>query len=242
MRVFAIYSPARSAKSFPVTVEIAGELKRRGYTVGLIKAGDDAGVEAGPFEAVSRASSESTAIYINSGFRLEELLRLYRQDYIILEGFERVAAPKILWVEGEENLIGSDDLVFAVTGRFRKAPSCFNGLPLVEAKDIKRLVDFVEEKVFEKLPDIEGGGCGLCGRDCYGMAADILKGRASRKDCKSSGKDLVEVKINGKKLDMVPFVRNMVASVVKGVLSPLKGFEEGEIEIKIRNPGEAGEF
>ncbi|TYP56683.1 hypothetical protein [Thermosediminibacter litoriperuensis] len=239
MRVFAIYSPTRSIKSFPVTVGIAGELKKRGYTVGLINAGDDAGVEAGPFETVSRASPECTAIYIGGGFSLEELLRLYRQDYVILEGFEKVAAPKILWVEREENLRDfTDDLVFAVTGHFVKAPPFCEGVPFIEVKDVKRLVDLIEERVYEKLPGIEGGGCGLCGRDCYGMAADILKGRASRKDCKGSQNDPVEIKINGKKLDMVPFVRNMVVSVVKGVLSPLKGFEEGQIEIRIRNPGE----
>jgi molybdopterin-guanine dinucleotide biosynthesis protein B len=47
------------------------------------------------------------------------------------------------------------------------------------------------------------------------------------KDCK------VEVYINGKEIPLVPFVNNILADSIKGIVSNLKGYEEGEILIKV---------
>ncbi|MCR4429671.1 MAG: hypothetical protein NUV45_01485 [Tepidanaerobacteraceae bacterium] len=80
----------------------------------------------------------------------------------------------------------------------------------------------IQEKVFEKLPNLGDECCGLCGKTCREMAVDILKGRANRDDCKAA-RGSVEVLINGKSMIMVPFVQNMIESVVKAMLSQLKG-------------------
>ena len=65
------------------------------------------------------------------------------------------------------------------------------------------------------------------------MAADILKGNATRKDCKVT-QESVEVYIDNKPMPLIPFVKDIVESVVKGVLSPLKGYKDGDITIKVR--------
>lgn len=94
------------------------------------------------------------------------------------------------------------------------------------------LVALIQDKVFKKLPYIDSNGCGCCGKSCTQMAADIVSGKASRNDC-ISARNLVKITINNKELDLGPFVEDIVESVVKGLLSPLKGYEEGEISVII---------
>jgi molybdopterin-guanine dinucleotide biosynthesis protein B len=44
----------------------------------------------------------------------------------------------------------------------------------------------------------------------------------------------VIVKINGKQLPLNEFAHSVIESTVKGLLSPLRGYEEGEIIIQIK--------
>lgn len=44
----------------------------------------------------------------------------------------------------------------------------------------------------------------------------------------------VLVEINGKRLELNPFAESVVESTIRGLLSSLKGYEKGEILIKIK--------
>lgn len=44
----------------------------------------------------------------------------------------------------------------------------------------------------------------------------------------------VTVEINGKKLELNSFAKSVIESTVKGLLSPLRGYEEGDISITIK--------
>lgn len=48
----------------------------------------------------------------------------------------------------------------------------------------------------------------------------------------------VTVEINGKKLELNPFAKSVVESTIRGLLSPLRGYEEGSITIVIKNGGD----
>jgi molybdopterin-guanine dinucleotide biosynthesis protein B len=48
----------------------------------------------------------------------------------------------------------------------------------------------------------------------------------------------VTIEVNGKKLDLNPFTKNMIESTIRGLLSPLRGYEEGEITLIIKNGGD----
>jgi len=48
----------------------------------------------------------------------------------------------------------------------------------------------------------------------------------------------VIVEINGKKMELNPFTKSVIESTVKGLLSPLRGYEEGNITIVIKNGGD----
>jgi molybdopterin-guanine dinucleotide biosynthesis protein B len=43
----------------------------------------------------------------------------------------------------------------------------------------------------------------------------------------------VVIKINGKELPLNEYAKNTIESTIKGLLSPLRGYEEGEISIHI---------
>jgi molybdopterin-guanine dinucleotide biosynthesis protein B len=45
----------------------------------------------------------------------------------------------------------------------------------------------------------------------------------------------IEISINGKDIDLNPFVEEIITNTIKGMLSPLRGYEEGKIKIKIED-------
>ena len=48
----------------------------------------------------------------------------------------------------------------------------------------------------------------------------------------------VTVTINGKELELNPFIRSVVESTINGLLSSLKGYEKGDITITIKHGGD----
>ena len=44
----------------------------------------------------------------------------------------------------------------------------------------------------------------------------------------------VIVKVNGKQLPLNEFAHRVIESTIKGLLAPLRGYEEGEISIEIK--------
>jgi len=45
----------------------------------------------------------------------------------------------------------------------------------------------------------------------------------------------VEVSINGKEIELNPFVEELIKNTVKGMLSSLRGYENGKIKIVIED-------
>ena len=87
----------------------------------------------------------------------------------------------------------------------------------------------MEGKAF-KLPNLNCGSCGLETR--YELAREIVKGNRSEEDC-TSLQPTTEVKIDGRPMPMNPFISGIVRGTILGMLSPLKGFKKGKVEIKI---------
>ena len=244
MKVFSVYGISDSGKTTTIENLIKG-LKNRGYSVGSVKeihseafAIDTEGSntyrhkQAGA-ELVTARGMYETDVLFPKKLPIDDILELYTQDYVVLEGVTDSEVPKILCAPDiqqiEEKL---DDTVFAISGVISNEISESRGLPVINAiTKAEKLVDLVEQRVFKKLPNLN---CGLFGRTCQQMAVDILKGVSSRDDCKVT-KGSVEVLINGKKLEMVPFVRDIVESTVRGLLSSLRGYEPGSISINIRD-------
>jgi molybdopterin-guanine dinucleotide biosynthesis protein B len=80
------------------------------------------------------------------------------------------------------------------------------------------------------LPALDCGGCGH--ERCYDMAREIVAGTGSLEDCVSL-QPSTEVRIDGELVPLNPFIAGIVRGTVLGLLSSLKGFKKGKIEISI---------
>ncbi|MGI6343986.1 MAG: molybdopterin-guanine dinucleotide biosynthesis protein B [Bacillota bacterium] len=249
MRVFSVSGSSKTGKT--TTIEhVIRELRRRNFTVGTIK---DIHFEAFAIDGEStntarhrQAGAElvtawglsETDILWPTKLPLSQLLRYYSQDFVIIEGFAPGPVPKIITARDEAEIEARlDELTIAIAGRVANGDlNEYAGRPVVNAlTDVARLCDIIVEQVFERLPDFPAECCGACGTDCTGLAAAILRGEASREDCHLiAGKPLVELTVDGRPIEMVPFVQRILLNAILGVVKELDGYQAGaKAEIKL---------
>ncbi|SDW39777.1 molybdopterin-guanine dinucleotide biosynthesis protein B [Tepidimicrobium xylanilyticum] len=245
MKVFSVVGITESGKT--TTIEnIIKELRSRNYSVGSVKeihfekfAIDTVGSntyrhrEAGSQLVTARGYFE-TDILFQEKLSMDEILKFYNHDFVILEGVTDSNVPKIITAHNEKEILERlDDLVFAISGKISNSLDEFEGLPVINTIDnVEKIVDLIEEKVFDKLPDFPEDCCGECGYSCRQLGALILKGKARREDCVLA-QSRVKLQIGGKDIEMVPFVQRVLYNAVLGVVKELKGYEEGK-EITVR--------
>ncbi|MGP8133626.1 MAG: molybdopterin-guanine dinucleotide biosynthesis protein B [Halobacteriota archaeon] len=159
MKIFAVYGSSKSGKTTTV-VEILKELRVRGYSVSTIK---NVHVEHLVFDVVGkdtwrhwkagaevvglRAPDESI-LMIKRPVMLDELIRHFSSDYLVLEGFRGASLPKILCATDDERV--EDELqsnVFCISGLVSAHLSTYKGVPVINALlNASALVDLVERK------------------------------------------------------------------------------------------------
>ncbi|MGM0367697.1 MAG: molybdopterin-guanine dinucleotide biosynthesis protein B [Actinomycetota bacterium] len=246
MKALSVIGESRSGKT-TVIENIIKELRKRKYSVGSIKeihyrdfAMDTEGTntyrhgQAGA-ELVTARGNEETDILFPKKLSIEEILKFYSQDYVIMEGVLDYNLPKIVCAKSREDIDKLlDSSVFVVSGIIANGLESYNGVPAVDGvSSILKLVDLIEEKVYPVLPDFPPECCNRCGYSCRELGNKILKGEAKRKDC-VIGSGEVQLKVGGKDIEMVPFVKAILRDTLLGVVKNLKGYEEGKsIEVKI---------
>lgn len=247
MRVFSVIGISKSGKT--TTIEnIIRELRRRGYSVGSVKEihfeqfkMDPEGTNtyrhktAGSQLVTARGAYE-TDILFQRKLSLNEILSFYNHDFVILEGVRDTSAPKIVTAHDIEGISDRlDETTFAISGQISNEIKDFQGLPVINSlTHIKKLVDLIEEKVFEKLPDMDDECCRGCGYTCRQLASLILKGERERRDCLLTDPKIT-LKIEGKEIPMVPFVQKILKNTIEALVKELHGYkEDGDIEICIK--------
>lgn len=227
---------------------IIRELRRRGYTVGSIKeihfeaftvetegSNTDRHKKAGAHPVTARGLSE-TDIMFDHTLDIDRLLDYYTQDYVVIEGDSGANCPVIITGKTREQLDAQvNGRTIAVSGVISESLKTYRDLPVINGMtEIEKLVDLIEEKTPERMPNYSADCCSACGTDCRGLTERILKGTGSLSECILKGQD-VQLYVNGKEIPMVPFVKSMVRSVSKAMIGELDGYEEGaEIMIKIK--------
>ncbi|MEE9316052.1 MAG: molybdopterin-guanine dinucleotide biosynthesis protein MobB [bacterium] len=230
MKVIGIIGYKGSGKTH-LGINLSEELKRRGYTVAIVKhvqgsldpPHKDTSLYRGHCDQLIAISEEGVTEFFKGKLNFEQALDSLDADFIIVEGFkEKKNFPKIVCLreKGEEKEL-SDGLEIALAGKGN-----FNS-----DRDISTIADLVVEKAF-KLPNLDCGDCGL--DTCYELARKILKGKRKVSDCTRLGQD-VEVRVAGEPMELNPFVSDILRKTIKGFLSGLKDFKEGKIRIKIGN-------
>lgn len=213
---------SKTGKTSTVTALVA-ELRRRGYTVGTVKdihfegyRADDPGTdtykhrEAGARRVTALGNSD-TSIIVDRHMKIEEILKYYKEDFVILEGDSGLKCPTIITGKTTDDLdkrmcpeaiAFSGIIVGDLTKEHREEPlKEYKGLPVINGiTEVEKMADLVEKKTISATGDID-----------------------------------VELTIGGEEIFMVPFVKNTIKNVVVGAVKALDGYEEGkEIVIKVK--------
>lgn len=220
----------KSSGKTSLALELCNELRHRGYKVAAVKYSDhsldrqdaDTAKLAGScFVSAGITDTESSIIW-SSPKSLPDLLPILQADVLIVEGgksnvnLPRVILPRL--AEEASQLV--PELALASWQQDSE-------LGLAVLDKVTELADLVLDRGFF-LP---GLNCGHCGReDCGQLAREIVAGQALPDDCSTSSSDL-EIKVNGQPLAMNPFVQNIIQSTLQGMLSSLKGYTPGRVEI-----------
>jgi len=249
MKVFSVCGISGSGKTTTIEAIIA-ELCRRGYRVGSLKDIHREGFTIDPVETANtrRHKAAGSTLVCARGFDetsmlypgkmdMDKALDFYERDryeWVVLEGVSDIAVPTIVTAHGAEDLAQKwGPMAFAVSGRYAAEIEEHDGKPAIDATaDIARLVDLIELKVYDRLPNFPPECCMVCGSDCAGLAAAIIAGEKRRADCVAD--QGVELFVNGRRIKMVPFVQALLKNALVGVVSELEGYEKGcEISVKL---------
>lgn len=246
MKVFAVYGYTKTGKTTSIE-RIIEELRERRYSVGTVKEihyeqfkMDAPGTNthrhkvAGASQVTARGLNETDILYQRK-LTIPEILKHYDHDYVICEGATDYNLPKIITgstIEDLDKRWGKG--IFAITGKIAENINEYRGVPAINAlTNSSQLVDLIEEKVFSLLPDVKEECCSRCGTDCRSFCDGLIKGIYKESDCIQKNKT-VEVFINEKPLDMVPFVQDIIESTIRGMIGQLDGYmENSDIRIKI---------
>ena len=240
MKAIGIVGYKKSGKT-TLLLKLAEELTNKGYQVAAIKhisedidiANSDTAKYKEHLSQVAAITTKESILYLESKSNLEEILKYLEADILLIEGFKKEKTfPKIVCLrkENEKNEL-FDGLQLCTASVFPPNASYdFSTFNILKTEDIKKMTDLVIEKSF-KLPNLNCGACGY--QDCYGLAQEIVKGNRTIDDCPSLEPSTL-VKVNGKIISMNPFIAKIVKNTIIGLLSTLKGFTKGDIEIKIK--------
>ncbi len=240
MRVIGIIGYKKSGKT-TLTLKLSDELIKRGYKVAVVKhinedldlANSDTSKYKKVLTQVAAITPKELVFFLKSKKNLEEIIKYFEADIILIEGFKKEKTfPKIVCLREESKKAKLfDGLQLCTASIFPPNADCdLSTFNILKTEDIKKMVDIVIEKSF-KLPNLNCGECGY--QDCYGLAQEIVKGNKTSDDCPSLEPSTL-VKVNGKVVPMNSFIAKIVKNTITGLLSSLKGFTKGDIEIKIK--------
>jgi len=235
LKVLGIVGYKDSGKT-TLTRALARELVIRGHEVAVIKhsshhlnlPGKDTATLGEAAGQVGIISSQESAVFWKKPLSLENIIPYLEADIVLVEGFKTEKTyPKIACLRGApDDADLFDGLLIAAVG---PAEYAGDGVSLFDRNAVGEIADLVEQKAF-KLPNLDCGNCGC--ELCYDLAREIVAGARDVEDCVSL-RPATEVRIDGELLPMNPFISGMVRGAIMGMLSPLKGFKKGRVEISI---------
>ncbi|MGB2782965.1 MAG: molybdopterin-guanine dinucleotide biosynthesis protein B [Atribacterota bacterium] len=240
MRVVGITGYKKSGKT-TLTLKLSNELIKRGYRVALVKhinedldlVNSDTSKYKEILTQVAAIASKESVIFLKNKKNLEEIIKYFEADIVLIEGFKKEKTfPKIVCLREESEKTELFDGLQLCTASFvsNEVNQKLYDFNILNDEDIKKIAEIAINKSF-KLPNLNCGECGY--QDCYGLAREIVKGDKTLDDCPSLEPSTL-VKVDGKIISMNPFIAKIIKNTITGLLSSLKGFIRGDIEIKIK--------
>ncbi len=236
MRTVGIVGYKNSGKT-TLARALAQELVKRGHRVAAVKHSSERmdffekdTARLGEFaNRVGFISPLESGVFWKKPLSLENMAPYLEADFLLVEGFKAEKTfPKIVCLRGEpDDRDLFDGLAICAVGPAHEGHEL--AVPHLSLDEIGKIADLVEEKAF-KLPNLDCGSCGF--ETCYELAREIVGGTRSVEDCVSL-QPMTEVRIDGELMPMNPFISDIVRGTILGMLSPLKGFKKGKVEISI---------
>lgn len=247
MKIIMIKGITQTGKTTTAEAVIR-ELRKRGYSVGSVKdihfeaftmetegTNTDRHKKAGAHPVTGRGIHE-TDVMFNYKMDIDDILDFYHTDYVVLEGDSGANCPNIITGKTIEDLdYQYNELTIAVSGVVANEINEYRDIPVINGvTDIKRLVDYIEEKAPNRMPNYSPDCCTACGMTCRERLSKVLRGEADMEPCIRYGQD-VQLFVDGEEIPMVPFVKKMLRNVSNGIVSTFDGYKEGaEITIKFK--------
>jgi len=240
MRVIGITGYKKSGKT-TLTLKLSNELTKRGYKVAVVKHinedldlvnSDTSKYKEGLCQVAAITPKESV-LFLKNKKNLEEIIKYFKADIILVEGLKKEKTfPKIVCLREESEKVELFDGLQLCTAGFvsKEVNEKLCDFDILNDEDIKKIAEMAINKSF-KLPNLNCGECGY--QDCYGLAREIVKGNKTLDDCLSLEPSTL-VKVDGRIISMNPFISKLVKNTIIGLLSSLKGFIKGDVEIKIK--------
>ncbi|MCF8104265.1 MAG: molybdopterin-guanine dinucleotide biosynthesis protein MobB [Desulfohalobiaceae bacterium] len=215
-----------------LALELCKRFKELGLKIAVAKfshhrlalEGTDTEVLSDYADSVLGLSEDRTQLIWNSKKYLPDLTGLLQADVLLVEGGKSLAyLPKIILADTRQAIQELDSGMTLGVWSEHDVP----GYTVV--REINDLARMIMEKGF-MLPGLD---CSACGRnDCAELAREIVRGEASARECQARYSSL-QVTINGTQLPLNPFVNAILANGIKGMLSSLKGYQPGQINISL---------
>jgi len=243
MKGVAVIGLKKSGKT-TVAEALVRELAARGYRVAAVKhahggltlpeADTTRLFRAGALEVIGVSPGATEHIYAREKKLWEALSLLRGYDYVVVEGFKsafpgmRIVAARSV----EDALKFKGPLVLAYSGPVASMePRPELPAPVVDAlSEPGRLADLVEEKAFEIPPALD---CGFCKyKSCIGLATAMARGEATIRECTVLS-SRVRLVVDGEEIALNPFVQDILANVLGGIVSTLKGVPEKPSRVEI---------
>ncbi|MEM0196401.1 MAG: molybdopterin-guanine dinucleotide biosynthesis protein MobB [Sulfolobales archaeon] len=219
-----------------VASSVVEALVKAGYSVAVVKHSasgisleekDSARyLRAGAMEVVV-ASKELVLLYSKTlTDDLNEITSYISRPLIVVEGFKdaRIGDSVVVadFVEEATRII-SNDTIAIVLSREPLNPELGEGIkvPVFSSDQISSLADLIIRRSIEHFTSqLPGLNCGACGYNyCRTLAMKILKGMKATCPITLN----VKLTVNGQEVHLNPFVKNVISSVVEGLLNSLKG-------------------
>ena len=237
--------------------QLITELKKRGYKVGTIKhmpriqtmdspapAHDTWKHSEAGAEIIVAVPQNETVVFVKKKQKLNDIADfLHGMDYVLLEGFkDEKIFPKIIAAKTVQEVTEySDGLAIAISGLIAESEEETNKaaalqIPVVKSlTEANKLADIVEQKAFSILPDLIH--CGECGfESCYELAKAMVAEDPKAKNCPLlTGKSVV-LEINGTRIPIKDFPREIITNIVTSMAQSLNGVDDvRSLVLKIEN-------
>jgi molybdopterin-guanine dinucleotide biosynthesis protein B len=239
LRVVGIVGYRKSGKT-AVIEGLIKELVKRGYRVGTIKHVPIRGftidqpqkdtwrhARAGASVVVSIAPGETAQISKRRAKLMDALRALHDLDFVLVEGFreaKNIAKVAVARSKSEAAKI-VDEFTIACIGHGK------GKLPILQPEESEKLARLVEREALPPLPALD---CGYCGySSCRKFALAALSGRARWDGCRAM-LERVELTVDGKRVYLNPFMQDLIAGIIDGMLSKLKDAKGKRVELKVR--------